>query len=172
MKSTKVKALVKIAILIAILAVGSQISIPMVFSVPITLQMLFVALLGYILSTKQVIAAIFTYIMIGAVGIPVFANFGAGIGTLFSYTGGFIFGFLPLAILCSLGKGKIKILFGIIGLLICHLIGTLWYSIVSKVGVLPSLLTVSLPFLLKDIFLVVLAYFLSNLINTKIKKQG
>ena len=61
MKSTKVKALVKIAILIAILAVGSQISIPMVFSVPITLQMLFVALLGYILSTKQVIAAIFTY---------------------------------------------------------------------------------------------------------------
>ena len=167
MKSTKVKALVKIAILIAILAVGSQISIPMVFSVPITLQMLFVALLGYILSTKQVIAAIFTYIV-----IPVFANFGAGIGTLFSYTGGFIFGFLPLAILCSLGRGKIKILFGIIGLLICHLIGGLWYSIVSKVGVLPSLLTVSLPFLLKDIFLVVLAYFLSNLINTKIKKQG
>jgi biotin transport system substrate-specific component len=172
MKNTKVKSLVLIAILIAILAVGSQISVPMPFFVPITLQMLFVALLGYILSTKQATIAIFTYIVIGAVGIPVFANLGAGVGTLFSYTGGFIFGFLPLAILSSIGKGKIKILFGIIGLLICHFIGVLWYSTVSKTGILASILTVSLPYLLKDVFLVILAYFLSTLISKKIKKQG
>ena len=172
MNRSRIKSLVKIAILIAVLSVGSQISIPMMFSVPITLQILFVALMGYILSTEQSIIAIFTYIVIGAIGIPVFANFGAGLGTLFSYTGGFIFGFLPLAILCSLGKGKIKILFGIIGALMCHLIGILWYATISKASVVSSFLVVSLPFIFKDLFLVVLGYFLSVMINKKIKKQG
>ena len=94
MMSARIKNLVKVAILVAVLAAGSQISIPTPFLVPITLQILFVALVGFLLKTPSALATIFTYVSIGAVGLPVFAGFRGGFGSLFDATGGFITGFV------------------------------------------------------------------------------
>ncbi len=172
MRKTRIRKICEIAILVSLLAVVSQISIPMPFLVPITIQVLLVSLIGYLLRTREAVITMLSYIIIGAIGVPVFANFGAGVGTLFGYTGGFVFGFLPLVILASLGRGKIKILYGILGVVLCHIIGILQYSLVSKMGIITSLVTMSLPYILKDIVLAIVAYFLSALIKTKLKKQG
>lgn len=172
MMSARIKNLVKVAILVAVLAAGSQISIPTPFLVPITLQILFVALVGFLLKTPSALATIFTYVSIGAVGLPVFASFNGGLGTLFGYTGGFVFGFFPLVVLSSIGKGKVKILFGILGTILCHVMGVLQYMLVANASFIASLITTSLPYILKDIILVVIAYFVSALILKRIKKES
>ena len=171
MKNQKIYSLAKIGIFVAFFAVVSQISIPTPFLVPITLQVMIVSLSAFVLGTKKSLVALIVYVAIGFIGVPVFAGFGGGAATLFGYTGGFIWGFFPLAVFCSLGKGKIKILFCTIGLILCHLTGALWYSAVAKINPLTSFITMSLPYVFKDALLIFLAYFCAKLINKKIKKS-
>ena len=74
----------------ALLAVISQLSIPMPSGVPITIQILGVALVGSVLGWRLGLFATITYILIGAVGLPVFANFSGGFSKLVGVTGGYI----------------------------------------------------------------------------------
>lgn len=171
MKGKRIYELCEIAILVALIAVISQISIPMPFFVPITLQVLAVSLDAFLLGVKKSVASISVYIALGFVGVPVFANLGGGAASLFGYTGGFIWGFFPLALLCALGKGKIKILFCSLGLISCHIFGIFWYSFLSKNDIFTSFVTMSLPYLFKDALLIIIAYFLAKLINKKIKRS-
>ena len=172
MKGAKIKRLTEVALLVSLLCVGSQIAIPTIFLVPITIQVLLVGIIGYFLSLKWSLATILVYVSIGAIGVPVFANFGGGLGTLFGYTGGFVFGFIPLVIMCSLGKGRIRILFGIIGVILCHFVGIIQYSLVAKLPIITSFLTMSLPYIFKDFVLVALAFFVANLVKIKLKRQS
>lgn len=74
-----VKSMVMVGMFAAFLAVMSQISLPMPTGVPITIQVFAVALVGVVLGWKLGLAAVVVYILIGAVGAPVFANFQGGI---------------------------------------------------------------------------------------------
>lgn len=169
MKSKRVKALVEISLMVALLSVVSQISIPTVFSVPITLQIFAVCLIGYLFGIKKSLLTIFIYIVIGAIGIPVFANFGGGIFHLISYTGGFVWGFIPLVTLCSLKTGRLKIPMGALGVFICHFVGVTQYSLIGKLSFFTALLTVSLPYIIKDILLVILAFFVAKILKKRIQ---
>ena len=79
-----------------LLAVCSWISIPTV--IPFTLQTFAVFLTVLLLGGKQGTLSILIYLLLGAVGIPVFSNFGAGVGYLFGNTGGYAIGFLFVGI--------------------------------------------------------------------------
>lgn len=171
MKNKKIYTLAEIGIFVALFAVISQISIPTPFFVPVTLQTFIFALAAFVLGTKKSLVALLAYVMLGAIGVPVFASFGGGVATLFGYTGGFVFGFFPLVLLCSIGGGKMKILFSTFGLILCHLSGVLWYSLVAKIDVFTSFVTMSLPYVFKDAVLIVLAYFTAKMINKRIKKS-
>ena len=70
-----VKNIVLAGMFAAFLAVMSQVSLPMPTGVPITVQVFAVALVGVILGWKRGVLAVLVYILIGAVGVPVFANF-------------------------------------------------------------------------------------------------
>jgi biotin transport system substrate-specific component len=171
MRKASIKRLTKIAILVAVLCVGAQISVPTIFLVPITIQPLLVGIVGFLLPRRDALFCLFGYILIGAIGVPVFANFGGGLGTLFGYTGGFIFGFIPLALLCTFGKGWLKIFFAILGVILCHLMGVIQYSIIAHLPFFTSFLTMSLPYIFKDFALVILAYFFAKLVKRKLKRQ-
>ena len=82
-----------IAFCTAIIAVLSQISIP-VPVVPLTMQTLAIGLVATILPWRQSVKTTALYIIIGAIGMPIYANFTGGFGILFGPTGGFIFSFL------------------------------------------------------------------------------
>ena len=101
MKKTNTKTIVMIGMFAAVLAVLSQISIPMPSGVPVTLQTFAVALTGFILGWKYGAISVGIYILLGTVGVPVFSNFSGGLGALFGKTGGFIWGFLFLAGFCG-----------------------------------------------------------------------
>ena len=129
-----------------------------------------VALIGYFLGMKMGVCTIVAYILLGLVGAPVFAGFQGGFQVLISYTGGFIFGYIPFAFLCGVGgKRWQKIVFGICGLLVCHLAGVIQYMLLSELSPWGAMLVVSLPFLLKDVFLVVGACFVSDVLKKRLK---
>lgn len=139
----------------AVLSVLSMITIPMPSGVPVTLQTFAMALCGYVLGAKRGTASVAVYILLGFCGLPVFAGMTGGPAVLFGYSGGFIWGFLFLALLCGAGNTRknrfLSISAGIAGLAVCHLFGVLQFSAVSGNTVTNSFLIVSLPYLLKDI---------------------
>ena len=90
-KKITTKSIVMTGMFAAVLAVLSQIAIPMPSGVPVTLQTFAVALTGFVLGMKLGTAATAVYVMIGALGAPVFAGFSVGLGILLWKTGGFIF---------------------------------------------------------------------------------
>ena len=158
------KELVTAAVFTAVTVVLAQISIPMPSNVPITLQTFAIALCGYALGAKLGSISVITYLLLGAIGAPVFSNCRGGIGMLFGYTGGFLFGFIPMALLCGLAahrKVYLALPIGVIGLAICHLLGVAQFSAISSRPFVDSFLLVSLPYLVKDIASVVAAYYLA-----------
>lgn len=156
-----------IALFAAITAVLSQIAIPMPSQVPVTLQTFAVALCGYCLGAKKGTAAILVYILLGAVGIPVFTGFKGGIACIASFTGGFIYGFLPFVFLSgiSVNRRTARILLGFAGLAVLHFFGVLHYSLLTSNGFIESFFLVSAPYMIKDLISVVLAYFASVGVN-------
>jgi biotin transport system substrate-specific component len=159
----KTKKIIITGMMAAVLSVLSILQIPMPTGVPITLQTFAVALCGYVLGAQLGGAAAGIYLLLGLIGVPVYAGFSAGAGVLLGMTGGFIFGFIPMAVLCGLGlhtgskgAGMVRgILLGILGLAVCHLLGLLQFAFVTGTSVPQSFLLVSLPYLLKDILSVI-----------------
>lgn len=164
--------LVLTALFAAIIAIMSQISIPTPFGVPISLQTFAVALCGYFLGAKKGSAALLVWIAVGAVGVPVFSGFKGGFAVLLGVTGGFIYGFLPLVLLCGIElKSKpLRIALGAAGIVACHLCGAVQYALLMGIAFLQSVLTVSVPFLIKDLVSIVLAYFGAVAIKSATKR--
>lgn len=170
LKSTQ--TLVMAGMCTAIIAVLSQLSIPLPSGVPVTLQTFAIALTGYLLGSKLGGISTLVYLLIGMIGVPVFSNFGGGVAVLFGKTGGFLIGFLFMAVLCGLAvdtKKKLHpaflFIFSLAGLLLCHLFGILQFSFLTRMGFWPSALLVSLPYLIKDMISVVFAYFVASTIR-------
>jgi biotin transport system substrate-specific component len=165
---------VLICISTAIIIVLSQISIPTPSGVPATLQTFAIALCSFILGPIPAVIAIILYICLGLIGLPVFAGFSGGIGIVVGVSGGFIWGFILMAFICGLAN-KINNRFlapltGICGLLLCHIAGIIQFAAVSSLPLVQSFMTVSLPFLVKDVISVIGAYFVSVLISAALKK--
>ena len=97
MQQNKTRDIVFIGIFAALIAICSWISIPT--TVPFTLQTMGVFTAVGLLGGKRGSLAVLVYILLGLVGLPVFAGFSGGVGVLFGTTGGYIIGFLASALL-------------------------------------------------------------------------
>ena len=106
-KQRNIKAIILCGVFAAVVSVCSWITVPLPFTqVPINLAILGVLLAGGLLGSKYGAISIFIYILLGAVGLPVFAGFGAGLGVLVGPTGGYIVGYLLCAAISGLGTGS------------------------------------------------------------------
>ena len=94
MMSSRIRALSRTALLCALLCVLSVITLP-IGAVPVTLGTLGVFLCGLLLPTKSACTAILGYLLLGALGLPVFSSMQSGIGILAGITGGYLWGYLP-----------------------------------------------------------------------------
>ena len=167
--SSKTQSIAMIGMFTAVLAVLSILQIPMPSGVPITLQTFAVALCGYCLGKKNGTLCVALYLILGFVGVPVFTGMTAGIGK-------FLYGFLFLAFFCGLGS-QLKnhaagVLFGVVGLLICHVLGAFHYSIIAAIGFGPAFLLVSVPYLVKDVLSVIGALVVALVIKKTLSKSG
>ena len=172
--SGKIKRITFTALFVALIAVCAQIVIPMPSGVAFTLQTFAVALTGYLLGTGWGTLAVLVYILLGAVGAPVFSAFQGGFHVLLGKTGGYIWGFLPMAAVCGLssrGRGKVAPYFwGLPGPLLCHLFGTLQNMFLAGGGFFALLMVYSVPDLLKDYLSLALAALLCSRLRPALNK--
>lgn len=149
------KTIVTVGMFAAVISVLSILTIPMPSGVPVTLQTFAIALGGYVLGAKRGVAATMVYLLLGAVGVPVYAGMTGGPSHLFSYTGGFLWGFILLSLFCGIGIRRhsvgIRIAFGVVGLFVCHLFGVLQFAIVTGASISEAFLLASAPYIIKDI---------------------
>ncbi len=153
--------LVLTALLAAVICILSPLSVP-IGPVPISLATFAVMLAGCLLGAKWGTLATLIYILLGAVGVPVFAGYSGGFQDIAGMTGGYIVGYLPLAF-CSgliydrLGRsasGVRRIAFMIIGMVVgtavLYALGTAWFCVVSGMNVVSALALCVTPFLIGD----------------------
>ena len=167
----KTRELAYTGILAALIAVCSWISIPT--AVPFTLQTFAVFLTLGLLGGRLGTLAVTVYLLLGAVGLPVFAGFHGGLGAFLGATGGYLVGFLFTALTMWgaerwLGKSAPVFLgSAIVGQILCYLFGSVWYYAVytsssGPVGMFTGLGWCVFPFLLPDAVKLALAWLLSR----------
>ncbi|MGN8921583.1 biotin transporter BioY [Lachnospiraceae bacterium HCP28S3_F9] len=169
-----------IAIFAVLMAICSWISIPM--AVPFTLQTFGVFMAVGVLGGKRGSLAVLIYILLGAIGVPVFAEFSGGIGVILNTTGGYIVGFLFSALVmwgmeALLGrKPVIQIISMVVGLIVCYALGTAWFMVVyarntGAVGLGTVLGWCVIPFIIPDLVKIALAFVLSRKIRKYVSFQ-
>lgn len=174
---TNTTDLVYMAVCAALMAICSWISIPT--AVPFTLQTFAVFLTVGLLGGKRGTLAVLVYILLGAVGLPVFSGFKGGIGALLGTTGGYIAGFILSAFIMwamehFLGRKTWTLALSmILGLIALYGVGTAWFMIVyMQNGTTVSLLTVLgwcvFPFILPDLIKISLALALSSRLRNRL----
>ncbi len=177
-KNIKTIDLVYIALGAVLIAVCSWICIPT--TVPFTMQTFAVFFVLSAFGGKRGTAAIAVYVLLGAVGIPVFAGFASGIGILLGSTGGYIVGFIFMGavywlIVHFFGKKLwAKILAMVVGLAVCYSFGTAWFMIVySQANGAVSLAMVLgwcvIPFIIPDLVKLGLALTLARRLSPVLK---
>lgn len=172
--------LVYIALGAVLIAICSWISIPT--TVPFTMQTFAVFFVLSALGGKRGTVAIVVYVLLGAVGIPVFAQFTSGIGILLGNTGGYIVGFVFMGLVYWLivhffGKKLwVEILAMVIGLAVCYAFGTAWFMVVyaranGAVGLATVLAWCVIPFIIPDLMKLGLALTLARRLSPVLKLQ-
>lgn len=159
----RLKTLCVTAVFTALICALSPLTLPTPFGVPVTLQTLTIALTAFLLGAKAGTAAVICYILIGAAGLPVFSGFAAGVGVLFSPTGGFIFAFPAFGLILSfvfyVNKPPYRILLGLAALMLLYTAGTAQFIIITGAKVSTAITGFALYFI-KDAAVVLAAYFL------------
>ena len=148
----KTKRLVLISLFTALLAVIAPLSIQ-IGQVPISLATLMVMLTSFVLGKNDSVIVVLIYILLAAIGIPVLASYKSGVSALLGMTGGYIFGYIPLAYLSSffgIDTWQKKVLGMLVGTVVLYLIGTIWFIIFTKMALWPALLACVIPFLPGD----------------------
>lgn len=176
MKNSKlsIQDMCMIGMFTAIIVIMAQISIPMPMGVPMTMQTFAITLAAIVMGAKNGTIASLIYVLLGAIGVPVFANFSGGVGIVVGATGGFIMTFPVMALIIGLGadfykKNKAWLIVGIlVGTVVNYIGGTLWYCFVTGNDFMAGLAGCVLPFIPTAIIKAVLAVIVGMPVRTRV----
>lgn len=173
------KDMVLCSMFAGLLAIISQLSLPMPTGVPLTLQTFGVALTGVVLGSRRGFIATILYVLLGTIGLPIFSNFRGGLHVLAGVTGGYIWSWPFMAALCGIRPKTeskhynlfIHMLFATIGLVLAETIGGLQWYFLSGDKTLWGIFTYSMvAFVPKDLVLTILAVLIGSQIKHNIQK--
>lgn len=167
--ASRTKAIAYVGLSVSIMAIGSWVTVP-IGPVPLTLQMFVIPLLICVLPAKWATAAIFAFIALGGLGVPLFSGFKGGIGALLGPTGGFLLAYLVavpaaaflLQALSRKAQGKAslfacQIVAGLVFTLIAYVGGWMQYAAVSGMSPQAAFAVSVAPFIVPDIIKVLVA---------------
>ena len=171
--------LVLIAVFTVFIAVCSWIVVPGV--VPFTMQTFGVFLTVNVLGGKKGTISVLLYLLLGAIGVPVFSGFTGGIGALLGTTGGYLLGFFCISLAGWIAeslfgtKTVVTVIAMTIGLIACYLFGTLWFLTVyakttGAVGFWTALTWCVFPFVPFDLIKMILAIYLAKKLKPLLKQ--
>lgn len=176
-KKSPVFAISVTGLMAAVICVLGPLSIPLPGDlVPVSLGALGVFLASVILGWKKGVIAVLIYLLLGFIGLPVFAGFTAGAGKLFGPTGGYLIGYIATALIAGFfadrfrGK-KIMMLLGIvIGTAALYVIGSFWLAVQAHMSIGAAFMAGCVPFIPADIVKALIAVFLGDAICRALRR--
>ena len=184
MQKISIRDMCYIAVFTAIIAIVSQISVPMPAGVPMTMQTFIIPLAAVILGTRNGTITTVIYVLLGMFGVPVFAGFKGGLDSIFGMTGGFIVSFPILAFFAGIGyqlaikAGKgirfylILTVAVLLGSVCNYAFGTIWFSIVSGQTLLASFVACVAPFIVTSVLKIVMVVILGPMLRKTMMRSG
>lgn len=188
--NTKTKELTLIGLMAAITCIAGPLSLPLPFSpVPVSLTNLAIYFSVYILGMKRGTISYLVYLLLGLVGLPVFSAFTSGPAKLFGPTGGYLIGFIFMAIICGFcvdrwnGRFVASFLGMAAGTAVCYLFGTVWLAYqmtlsaeqqsLNFMQALPAAFAAGvLPFIIGDFVKMVLTLFVGSQVRVRVTKAA
>ena len=145
--------------------------------VPISFTNFAIYITLYVLGWKRGTVSYLVYVLIGMVGMPVFSGYSGGLAKLAGPTGGYIVGFIPMAVIAGLVIDKFRNrgvqLAGMIGATaLCYAFGTAWFCFQAESDLLPALTMCVFPFIPRDLVKMVVAIAVGPMLRNRLKKAG
>lgn len=175
--TTRTYTMTSTALMTAVTCILGPLAIP-IGPVPVSLTPLAVFLSVYILGTKRGTIAYLLYLLIGAVGVPVFSGFTGGIGKLAGPTGGYLVGFILMALIGGwfifrfYNKVAFQFLGMFLGLVVCYAFGTVWLSYSAGMPFDAALAAGVYPFIPFDLVKIAIAIFLGRTVRRRLEGGG
>lgn len=165
------RSIARCGVLVALLAASAWITVPL-GPVPFTMQTFVLALLPQVVSTRDAVFTVVVYLLLGAVGVPVFSGFQGGLGVLMGPTGGYLLGFaagMPVAgavahadVLPRRARGVAA---GIALLAVSYVLGTSQLMNVYGIDAPAALAVAVVPFVVPDVVKVAMSVGVAERIN-------
>ena len=171
-KKFSITQIAVIGVMTAVICILAPFSLP-IGPVPISFTNLAIYIALYVLGMKRGTISYLIYLLIGLVGVPVFSGFTGGPQKLFGPTGGYLIGFIPMAVIAGIVIDKCMkkwyfcLLAMIAGTCVCYLFGTAWLAFQANMTFKAALAAGVIPFIIEDLIKMVLAL----LIGPQIHKQ-
>lgn len=175
MKKSTVFNMTSCALMAALMCVLCPVSVP-IGPIPISLSILVILLTVYVLGTWRALVSYTVYLLLGAVGMPVFSGFQGGLAKLAGPTGGYLAGFWLMILVAGIimEKGKRNLLVTILGMLvgvaIDYAVGTAWFVFQTESTVVHALDVCVYPFIPFDVVKIVIAVLLGSVVYQGLQK--
>jgi biotin transport system substrate-specific component len=172
----KLRMVVLASLMAALTAVGAYIHVP-IGPVPIVLSTLFVILSGLLLGSRWGPASMGLYLLVGAIGMPVFAGGKGGLAHFFGPTGGYLFGYVLASWITGSVSERFRglllldILAVVIGSLVIYGLGVPWLKLVTQMSWTKTLMVGMVPFLIGDAIKASVAIILVRSVRPILKRQ-
>ena len=160
----RTKQMVLIALMTAVTCVLGPLSIPLPFSpVPISLTNFAIFLAIFVLGMKSGTISFIIYLLLGAIGVPVFSSFRGGLQVLAGPTGGYLIGFIFLALIMGFAldhfdRKLVPTIIGmIIGMAVCYAFGTVWLAKLLSLSFKEGLMMGVIPYLAGEAAKIIIA---------------
>ena len=169
MKKSAIFNMTSCALMAALMCVLCPVSVP-IGPIPISLSILVILLTVYDLGTWRALVSYTVYLLLGAVGMPVFSGFQGGLAKLAGPTGGYLAGFWLMILVAGIimEKGKRNLLVTILGMLvgvaIDYAVGTAWFVFQTESTVVHALDVCVYPFIPFDVAKIVIAVLLGSVV--------
>lgn len=172
-KKLSIYKIALIGVMTAITCIMGPLSIP-IGIVPISLTNLAILLTVIILGWKMGTISCLIYLLVGLVGLPVYSGFSSGPGKLFGPTGGYLVGFIFLAIISGIfidkfrGKIYMYVIGMVIGTIVLYAFGTTWISFQRNLSFEAALAICVVPFVPWDIAKIVCAVIVGPIVRKQL----
>lgn len=170
------KSMVLIAMMAAATCILAPFSISIPISpVPISLTNLVIYFAAYIIGFRRGVISYCIYLLIGLLGLPVFSGFTGGAGKLLGPTGGYLIGFIFMAVCCGISiehwNSRVAHFAGMaVGTLVCYLFGTVWLAAQTGMGFNAALAAGVLPFIPGDLVKMIAAVVLGPDLRSRLQR--
>ena len=167
----------RVALSAAVICVLGPLSINIPVSpVPISLGILGIFLAVYVNGWLYGTLSCLIYLLIGFAGMPVFSNFTGGIAKLAGPTGGYMIGYIPLALIAGFFISKFEkkiplhVLGMVLGTIVCYMFGTMWLKISLQMSFSAALMAGVVPYIPADLAKMAIAVGIGIPVRAGIKK--